>query len=68
MKVYNDDVMEAVRCNLGLQKDDTSQDAAIMTMDKREVFERYCRWNGLIGCWDEYLLDAVSSIWNVKLK
>ena len=67
MVKYNDDVMHALRQANGLEKEDTSLDDEIMSMDKKEVFDRYCTWNGLMGCWSDCLLDAVESIYNVKL-
>lgn len=67
MNIYIDDVMQAVRQMFDLEPNDTSKDEEILQMDKREVFSLYCRWNGLIGCWDEYILDAVESIFNVSL-
>lgn len=65
--MYNDDVMYALRQVNGLEKDDTSLDNKIMSMNKKEVFDQYCTWNGLLGCWSDYLLDAVESIFEVKL-
>lgn len=67
MKVYNEDVMKAVRQSLGYDEDDTSRDEVIMKMPKEEVFERYCTWNGLLGGWYQWLLEAVESIYEVKL-
>ena len=50
MKIYNDDVMKAVRQSIGCtDENDTSKDKIIMKMPKEEVFERYCTWNGLLG-------------------
>lgn len=68
MKVYNDDVMKAVRQSLGYDEDDTSRDKVIMEMPKEEIFERYCRWNGLLGGWYQWLLEAVESIYEVELR
>ena len=68
MKIYNDDVMKAVRQSIGCTDDnDTSKDEKIMRMPKEEVFERYCTWNGLLGGWCQWLMDAVESIYEVKL-
>ena len=64
---YNDDVMKTVRQSLGLEEHDTSRDNDIMQMDKKDVFEHYCLWNGLLGYYYQYLLEAVESIFNVKL-
>ena len=40
MKIYNDDVMKAVRQSIGCtDENDTSKDEKIMRMPKEEVFE-----------------------------
>lgn len=67
MKIYNEDVMKAVRQHLGYDENDTSRDEVIMEMPKEEVFERYCLWNGLLGGWYQWLINAVESIYEVKL-
>lgn len=68
MKTYNYNVMKSVRMSVGAYNEkDTSFDEEIMAMDKKDVFERYCTYNGLVGCWYEFLLDAVESIYGVKL-
>lgn len=67
MKIYNEDVMKAVRQSLGYEENDTTRDEVIMEMPKEEVFERYCQWNGLLGGWYQWLIDAVESIYEVKL-
>lgn len=66
MKTYNEDVMKAVRQSLGYDENDNSVDEVIMKMDKEEVFERYCTWNGLIG-WYRKLIEIVEIIFEVKL-
>lgn len=68
MKVYNDDVMKAVRQSLGYKEDDTTRDEVIMEMPKEDVFQRYCQWNGLLGGWYQWLIDAVESIYEVELR
>lgn len=67
MDKYNDDVMKAVRQSLGLDENNTSRDSDIMQMCKKDVFKHYCLWNGLLGCYYQYLLEAVESIFDVKL-
>lgn len=67
MKKYNEDVMYALRQVNGMGKEDTSIDDKIMNMNRKEVFDQYCTWNGLLGCWSDYLLNAIESIYNVKL-
>lgn len=59
MNKYPDYIMENVRQNLGLEKDDTSKDDMIMSLVKEEVFNRYCRCLGIDG----YILwDVVNDI------
>ena len=69
MKKYSQDVMKAVRKSLGAEDEkDTSLDKEIMSMNKEEVFERYCKYNGLLGGWYMYILDAIESIYGVELE
>lgn len=61
MNKYPDYIMENVRQNLGLKKDDTSKDDMIMKLPKEEVFNKCCRWMGIDG----YIIwDAVKDIEN----
>lgn len=48
-ETYSNNIMENVRQNLGLEEDDTSRDNEIMAMSPREVFDRFCTWEGLLG-------------------
>lgn len=64
---YNEDVMRALRQMKNLEPEDTSLDSEIMQMEKREIFNHYCQWNGLLGCWSDCLLDAIENIFNVEL-
>lgn len=65
---YSDDIMETIRQNMGLDKDDESADKEIMQMDKKEVFKAYCHWNGFLGNWYDTLLKAVENIFGVELE
>ena len=66
--MYNEDVMSAVRQSIGCYDgDDTSKDKEIETMSREEVFERYCKWNGLMGNWYQTLINAIESIFEVDL-
>lgn len=47
--MYPEYIMEYVRQNMGLKKDDKSKDEEILKMRKREIIDRVCHWNGLIG-------------------
>lgn len=66
MKIYNREIMEAVRQRLDLEKDDTSRDEYIMSLDKRTVFREYCEWNGLLG-WSDNILSAIEYIFDIRL-
>jgi hypothetical protein len=68
MKIYSNDVMKALRKCLDVEENDTSKDEEIMSMSKEKAFEYYCKWNGLSGGWYYYLMDAVESIFDVKLE
>lgn len=67
MKIYNEDVMSALRQVRGLSSDNTSDNVDIMSMSKPSAFHQYCIWNGLIGNWSEYLLQAVDSIFDTSV-
>ena len=61
-KIYPDDIMEMLRCRLGLGRGDDSQDDEIMDMDPREAVEEICRWKfGYPGWFDtfEYWINSV---------
>ena len=58
--------MEAIRQRMGLEKDDTSKDEYIMSLDKRTVFREFCEWNGLLG-WSDNILLALESIYDICL-
>ena len=64
---YNDEIMRAVRQNMGLDENDTSSDEKIMEMDKRDIFKKYCIWHGLMGNWFDILLNVVENIYDIKL-
>ena len=68
MNKYNDKIMKAVRQSLGLDKDDESTDEEIMRMNRKQVFELYCQWNGVLGSWYNTLLEVVKNIYDVELK
>lgn len=66
METYNREIMEAIRQRLGLEKDDTSRDGYIMSLNKRTVFRGYCEWNGLLG-WSDNILSAIEFIFDIRL-
>lgn len=65
---YNDDIMKAVRQNMGLEEDNESADNEIMQMDEKEVFKAYCHWNGFLGNWYSTLIKTVEDIFGVELE
>lgn len=65
-EIYDKAIMEAVRQRMGLEKDDTSKDEYIMSLDKRTVFREFCEWNGLLG-WSDNILLALENIYDICL-
>ncbi len=58
----NPDVLGAVRQYLGGEdEDDDSRDAQIAAMKPVEVFDRYLKWNGIIG-YGATIWEAVENI------
>lgn len=50
MAKYPNYVMEAVRQNMGIEKDDTSHDKVINeALSRDEVFDRFWAWHGIFG-------------------
>lgn len=66
-RTYGSEVMETVRQCLGLEEDDMSEESYIMAMDKKDVFRKYCEWNGLLGSWSEKLLNIVEEIYGIQI-
>lgn len=67
LEKYPEHLVEYVRQNFGLEKDDTSLDGDILTMKKDVFFRRVLNWKGLIN-WGDTILDWVQDIYNVELK
>lgn len=65
---YSDEVMEACRQRMGLEKDDKSCDVDIWNMSHEEVFSEYCKWNGLMENWSNKLLNVIQNIYGVELE
>ena len=65
---YPERIMRDVRKNLGLDEMDTSHDDKIMAMAKKDVFNRYCEWNGLCGGYGYTLLNVVEDIYEINLQ
>ena len=70
MSVRADDrypsVIEAVRQNMGLEKDDESRDEEILQMSRDEVFRRFMTWNGIIG-YEGTIKEAIEEIYKGEL-
>ena len=70
MSVRADDrypsVIEAVRQNMGLEKDDESRDEEILQMSRDEVCRRFMTWNGIIG-YEGTIKEAIEEIYKVEL-
>ena len=60
-------IIEYVRQNIGLEKDDASCDEEILSAPEREIFRRVVIWNGLLGGYDITIKDWVESIYGVDL-
>lgn len=63
---YREDIMDAVRCNLGLTEGDPSRDDEISRMPRSEVLQRVLTWHGFIG-WTGEVTHWVSDIYKVRL-
>ena len=64
---YPNYVLNAIRQNLGLEQDDTSQDKIIEKMSKDEVLDRVCNWEGLID-YGEKIRNWFKDIYNDDTK
>ena len=65
--MYAEWIYKAVRQNLGLEPDDTSQDEEINAMSKQEVFDRFLTWQGIIG-YSNRILSALEKIYGVDFE
>ena len=67
-KIYDKEVMEALRQRRGLKPADASEDEDIMNMAKQDVFNEYCIWKGLLGGYGYSLLNIVENIYDINLQ
>ena len=65
--MYSDDVMQAIRQNLGLEPDDISRDSEIFRMSKLEAFEKCLNWENIVG-YSGIILNFINGIYNVNLE
>ena len=66
LEKYPEHLVEYVRQNMDLEKDDTSMDQEILEMDKDEFFARVCHWNGFIN-YSNTIKSWVEDVWQVIL-
>lgn len=55
MPKYPDEVMAALRQEMGLEENDISQDHLINEMSTTEILRKYLHWEGIIGYTDNIL-------------
>ena len=63
---YPENIMRAVRENLGLEFYDTSRDEEIECMSKNEVFNSVCEWEGFIN-YSDTIIRWIKQIYGVDL-
>lgn len=63
---YPDSIMPTIRNNLGIDAYDTKRDDEINSMDKDELFNQLCSWNGF-GSYGNTIRQWVEDIYNVQL-
>lgn len=60
-----DIIISDIRKSLGVEPDDTSKDNIINTMDNDELFDKWCRWQGLIN-WSGRIRATIQVIYNLR--
>lgn len=63
---YPENIMRDVRRNLGLDEMDTSRDLEIYQMDRKDILNAVCTWNGLIG-YGYTIASWIEDIYQIKL-
>ena len=61
LKNLNEETLGAIRQNLGVAPDDTSQDEVIAKFTIRQALARFLTWHGIIG-WEGTILNAVDDL------
>jgi len=61
------DILSAIRQNLGYKPNFEPIDGQICMMSKREMFERFMTWNGIIG-YEDKIINAIEDIYGVCLE
>ena len=67
MRAYPESVLKLLRESEGLDQTDTSHDGGFNELYELIVFRKILDWKGLIGSWDEFILDLIKDIWGVDL-
>lgn len=64
---YPESIMRDVRKNLGIDEMNTSRDLEIYQMDRKDVLNAVCTWNGLIG-YGSTVIDWIEKIYQIELQ
>lgn len=64
---FSESVMSRCRQRLDLEPSDTSCDADIISMSKRDLLDECLQWEGIIG-YRDLILIWIQDIYNVELK
>jgi hypothetical protein len=64
---YPENIMKYLRLREGLEADDTSLDEDLNILSSKEAFREVCRWNGLLGGWDDTIKGWIKNIYGIDL-
>lgn len=64
---YPERIMRDVRKNLRLDEMDTSRDLEIYQMDRKDILNAVCTWNGLVG-YGYTIAGWIEDIYQIKLE
>lgn len=67
MVAYPENVLKLLRESEGLDQTDTSLDGEFNELYELIVFRKILDWKGLVGPWDEFILDLIKDVWGVDL-
>lgn len=67
MVAYPENVLKLLRESEGLDQTDTSCDGEFNNLYELIVFRKILDWKGLVGPWDEFILDLIKDVWGVDL-
>lgn len=63
---YPENILRLVRQNLDLEQTDKSMDDEITAMNRNEVLDRVCEWEGFIG-YGRVIREWIKDIYGVDL-